>query len=119
MPADRNFKRCSFCGKTEPEVQNLFSAGNANICDECIIYCYEMLMNNEALGYVPSPDHLEKFGKPSKALSLKKPLEIKKIMDEYIMLSFRSQTLSFWAPQVSVRHCLLRLLQRYLTFPLQ
>lgn len=85
MPADRNFKRCSFCGKTEPEVQNLFSAGNANICDECIIYCYEMLMNNEALGYVPSPDHLEKFGKPSKALSLKKPLEIKKIMDEYII----------------------------------
>lgn len=85
MPVDRNFKRCSFCGKTEPEVQNLFSAGNANICDECVIYCYEMLMNNDALGYIPPPEHLEKVGKADKILKLKKPLEIKKILDDYII----------------------------------
>lgn len=79
-------KRCSFCGKLESEVQNTFSAGPANICDECIIYCYEMLMNNNELGYVPTPEHLDKYGKPAgKQLKLKKPAEIKKILDEYII----------------------------------
>ena len=85
MASDRNFKRCGFCGKSESEVQNIFSAGNANICDECIIYCYENLMNNAMLGYVPTQEHLEKIGKKSKKLSLKKPAEIKKVLDEYII----------------------------------
>ncbi|MGN0667190.1 MAG: ATP-dependent Clp protease ATP-binding subunit ClpX [Huintestinicola sp.] len=85
---DRNLKRCSFCGKSETEVQNIFSAGSANICDECVIYCYEMLMNNEALGYIPSPDMHDGKKKPGKAgdsLNLVKPAEIKKILDEYVI----------------------------------
>ncbi|MGN0642942.1 MAG: ATP-dependent Clp protease ATP-binding subunit ClpX [Huintestinicola sp.] len=83
---DRSLKRCSFCGKTETEVQNVFSAGGANICDECVIYCYEMLMNNEALGYVPDPDHLSRNGKKGgKQLQLVKPAEIKKILDDYVI----------------------------------
>ncbi len=83
--AGGNYKRCSFCGKSEAEVQNLFSAGSSNICDECIIYCYEMLMNNEALGYVPPPEHFDKGKAKGKALKIKKPAEIKKIMDDYII----------------------------------
>lgn len=85
--AGGNYKRCSFCGKSEAEVQNLFSAGSSNICDECIIYCYEMLMNNEALGYVPTPEHLEKSAGKDKgpAFKLKKPAEIKKVLDDYII----------------------------------
>ncbi len=91
MPGDRNFKHCSFCGKLEPEVQNIFSAGSANICDECVIYCYEMLMNNDALGYIPPPELLERLepsaheNPSSKDLKLKKPLEIKEILDDYII----------------------------------
>ncbi len=85
MQGDRYLKRCNFCGKTEAEVQNVFSVGSSNICDECVIYCYEMLMSNEALGYVPSPEHLEKFSRKSADIKLKKPAEIKKILDEYII----------------------------------
>ena len=29
-------KKCSFCGKPENKIQNMFSAGDANICDECV-----------------------------------------------------------------------------------
>ena len=78
-------KSCNFCGKSESDVQNLFSAGNCNICDECVIYCYEMLMNNERLGYIPTPDHLKKAGKKKDEVKLKKPAEIKKVLDEYII----------------------------------
>lgn len=81
-----NLKRCSFCGKNESEVQNMFSAGASNICDECVIYCYEMLMNNSDLGYVPSKEHLDKvMGKSKDDLKLKKPMEIKEVLDQYII----------------------------------
>lgn len=84
-------KRCSFCGKTEQEVQNVFSAGNANICDECVIYCYEMLMNNEALGYIPDPEHVnnslmnKNSRQNNKRLKLVKPADIKKVLDDYVI----------------------------------
>ena len=38
-----SFKSCSFCGKGENRVHSMFSAGTANICDECVCYCYEMI----------------------------------------------------------------------------
>ncbi len=80
-------KRCSFCGKNETEVQNIFSAGSSCICDECIIYCYEMLMNNESLGYVPPPKFFDKSPEDTskKGFKLIKPAEIKKVLDEYII----------------------------------
>ncbi|MCM1523199.1 MAG: ATP-dependent Clp protease ATP-binding subunit ClpX [Ruminococcus sp.] len=84
MQIDKSLRVCSFCGKSETKVQNLFMAGNANICDECVMYCYEMLMNNEALGYVPAPEYLEKVAS-SNELKLKKPAQIKDILDEYIV----------------------------------
>ena len=50
MPGnDKVIKRCNFCGKTEATVQNMFSAGSANICDECVVYCYEILEGNNLL----------------------------------------------------------------------
>ena len=37
------FKKCNFCGKGENKVQSMFSAGDVNICDECVCYCHELL----------------------------------------------------------------------------
>jgi len=88
MPSERGPKRCSFCGRPETAAQNVFSAGNgANICDNCVVYCYEMLMNNDQLGYVPDPEHFERMNKMKgpKEFKLKKPAEIKKVLDEYII----------------------------------
>lgn len=87
MPSERGPKRCNFCGRPETAAQNVFSAGGANICDSCVVYCYEMLMNNEQLGYVPDPDHFERMNKirDSHELKIKKPAEIKKVLDEYVI----------------------------------
>ena len=87
MPSERGPKRCSFCGRPETAAQNVFSAGGANICDSCVVYCYEMLMNNEQLGYIPDPQHFERLEKmnSSRELKIKKPAEIKKVLDEYVI----------------------------------
>lgn len=87
MPSERGPKRCSFCGRPETAAQNIFSAGGANICDSCVVYCYEMLMNNDQLGYIPDPEHferLEKMNAPHE-FKIKKPAEIKKVLDEYVI----------------------------------
>ncbi len=87
MPSEKGPKRCSFCGRPETAAQNIFSAGGANICDSCVVYCYEMLMNNEQLGYIPDPEHFDRLEKnsPPKELKIKKPSEIKAVLDEYII----------------------------------
>ena len=82
---DKVLKKCNFCGKPENKVQNMFSAGTANICDECVVYCYEMLVGNDLL----NPQNSNMAGRQSKApkgpVKLIKPAEIKKVLDEYVI----------------------------------
>ena len=81
------YKRCNFCGKSEAKVRNMFSAGVYNICDECVIYCYDILVDQ---GIVPERDSLApEFGaaqeQDDKTVSLKKPAEIKAVLDDYVI----------------------------------
>lgn len=87
MPVgDKTVKRCDFCGKPENKIQSMFSAGPHNICDECVMYCYEMLMSNDALGFIPNKKSVEMPDKNSKsAFKLVKPMDIKKVLDEYVI----------------------------------
>ncbi len=80
MP-NNTISKCNFCGKTENKVRNLFSAGDVNICDECIEYCHEILM-----GVDPSRARASREkASAKKAPKLLKPKEIKKVLDEYII----------------------------------
>ena len=82
------YKRCNFCGKSEAKVKNMFSAGVYSICDECVIYCYDILAEN---GIVPAPvkggpdSYKDALKKNSNDLTLKKPAEIKAVLDEYVI----------------------------------
>ena len=73
---------CNFCGKPESLVDSMLSAGDVHICNECVCYCYEML-------YGPTPQSRAKSGKKSKSsakqIQLKKPADMKKILDEYVI----------------------------------
>ncbi len=79
-----NFKSCSFCGKGENRVQSMFSAGTANICDECVCYCYEMIYGP---GIAKAQRKAAKADKDQKLSSMKllKPVEIKEFLDEYVI----------------------------------
>ncbi|MDE7138865.1 MAG: ATP-dependent Clp protease ATP-binding subunit ClpX, partial [Ruminococcus sp.] len=79
-----NFKSCSFCGKGENRVQTMMSAGLANICDECVCYCYEMLYGP---GLAKANRKAAKSDNESASSEIKllKPVEIKKFLDEYVI----------------------------------
>lgn len=64
--------RCSFCGKTQNQVNRLIAGPNVNICDECIERCHTIL---EA----ELPVEIDKD------FDLKKPAEIKEILDQYVV----------------------------------
>ena len=81
MAANDGLKRCNFCGKPENKVRNMFSAPNVNICDECVVYCYEIL--EEQLGIEPSKSSTKKT--KDTAVKLTKPAEIKEILDQYVI----------------------------------
>ena len=77
-----NFKNCNFCGKGENKVQSMFSAGDVNICDECVCYCYELLYGADAR---PKGKGKSRKKSAEKEMKLLKPAEIKKVLDEYVV----------------------------------
>jgi len=83
MAGNEGMKRCSFCGKMENKVKNMFSAPNVNICDECVMYCYEILEEQDGELSV------NKFGKKNQRqgseVKLTKPAQIKETLDQYVI----------------------------------
>ncbi len=67
--------RCSFCGKTDDQVQKMIAGPDgAYICDECVEICSEIIEED----YAPQMDD-------SDDVNLIKPKEIKEYLDEYVI----------------------------------
>ncbi len=72
--------RCSFCGKTQEQVDKLIAGPGVYICDECIELCMGIIDDGEMRGH----------NKPGKKVKLEekelpKPQEIKAKLDEYVV----------------------------------
>ena len=67
---------CSFCGRKKAETDLLIAGMDAHICDKCI---------EQAHGIVEEEIADAKSGNVSKDLILKKPVEIKEFLDQYII----------------------------------
>lgn len=67
---------CSFCGRSEEEVEKLISGPNVFICDNCIRLCTSILDKKPAATTSPTP--------PAE-IKLLKPKEIKDHLDDYIV----------------------------------
>ena len=63
---------CSFCGKSQDEVQRLIAGPDVFICDECVALCNEILTQDRI------SEEVEEGG-------LIPPQEIKRILDEYVV----------------------------------
>ncbi|MCW8858520.1 MAG: ATP-dependent Clp protease ATP-binding subunit ClpX [Deltaproteobacteria bacterium] len=75
-PKDDNSQlTCSFCGKSQDEVKKLIAGPTVYICDECIELCNDIIDEESRLDQ--SPD--------SETKKLPKPVEIKDILDEYVV----------------------------------
>lgn len=66
--------RCAFCGKTQDQVQRLIAGPGVYICNECVALCHEIMT-----------DSLEKATSPAGDDTLMKPMEIKKVLDQYVV----------------------------------
>ena len=78
---ETTMKKCHFCGKPENKVRTTFSAGDVNICDECVLFCYDIL---EEKGFVDS-NFSDAGTSVSDEITLTKPSDIKKVLDEYVI----------------------------------
>lgn len=75
MAKEENLE-CSFCGRKKSETDLLIAGMDAHICDKCI---------EQAHGIVEEEIAEAKTGDLSKELILKKPLEIKTFLDQYVI----------------------------------
>ena len=75
MAKEENLE-CSFCGRKKSETDLLIAGMDAHICDKCI---------EQAHGIVEEEIAESKTGDLSKELTLKKPLEIKTFLDQYVI----------------------------------
>ena len=67
--------KCSFCGKTSDQVRRIIAGPGAYICDECVFLCQEIVADQDE----SKPAH------HNAAADIKKPHEIKAVLDEYVV----------------------------------
>ena len=72
--------RCSFCGKTQEQVEKLIAGPGVYICDECIELCMGIIDENADRSYKPSGKKVKLEEKV-----LPKPQDIKAKLDEYVV----------------------------------
>jgi len=69
--------RCSFCGRSQLEVEKLISGIDAFICDRCIFYCNQILQRER--------EKTDSFLNNLSLNNLPKPKQIKEKLDEWVI----------------------------------
>jgi ATP-dependent Clp protease ATP-binding subunit ClpX len=69
---------CSFCGRNRDEVKILIAGQEGHICENCIEHAQEIIMQEIA----PQDQNTSNS---SYKLAVKKPMELKKFLDEYVI----------------------------------
>ncbi len=70
---EKTIPRCSFCGKSQNQVQKLIAGPGAYICNECIELCNEIIAEEIIEEEIIEP------------IDIPKPMEIKSALDQYVI----------------------------------
>lgn len=81
---DSQLLQCSFCGKTQDQVQKLIAGPGIYICDECVHLCNEILVDEGVKQLLEETPEAEDNLK-SETKALPRPKEIKTHLDEYVI----------------------------------
>jgi len=73
----KNTLHCAFCGRSRDEVKILIAGQEGHICENCVEHAREII-DQELTAK-------EEKAKSSFKLTVKKPIEIKKFLDEYVI----------------------------------
>ncbi|MDR3314291.1 MAG: ATP-dependent Clp protease ATP-binding subunit ClpX, partial [Oscillospiraceae bacterium] len=74
---------CSFCGKSQAQIDKLIAGPGVYICNECVDLCCDILSENP--GHTPSEHPRENGYKASVYTRLPTPAEIKRQLDEFVI----------------------------------
>lgn len=80
--SNRNHTCCSFCGRSEAEVDRLIAGNGVFICDECIEVCYSLLLESMPDAKIPNGKSKKT---PPADFKLPTPQELKARLDEYVI----------------------------------
>ncbi|MEN9976306.1 MAG: hypothetical protein RIR36_466 [Bacteroidota bacterium] len=75
--AKANQLTCSFCGRSRDEVKILIAGQNSHICENCVEHAQEIIAQEVTVKKEGDRGNFK--------LNVRKPLEIKKFLDEYII----------------------------------
>lgn len=70
---------CSFCGRNRDEVKILIAGQEGHICENCVEHAQEIIVQE----ILPAQD--KNAASSNFKLSVKKPMELKKYLDEYVI----------------------------------
>ena len=71
---DGKLLHCHFCGKSQHEVRKLIAGPSVYVCDECVELCNDIIR-----------EELQESNDESDNSKLPTPMEIKDILDEYVI----------------------------------
>jgi ATP-dependent Clp protease ATP-binding subunit ClpX len=74
----KNILHCSFCGRSRDEVKILIAGQEGHICENCVDHAREIIEQELMV-------RDEKTTSSTFKLTVKKPMEIKKFLDEYVI----------------------------------
>jgi ATP-dependent Clp protease ATP-binding subunit ClpX len=75
-----NHLHCSFCGRSREEVKILIAGQEGHICENCVEHAQEIISQELSLKADSNTN-----GGSNYKLTIKKPVEIKKFLDEYVI----------------------------------
>lgn len=75
----KNILHCSFCGRSRDEVKILIAGQEGHICENCVEHAREIIDQELMVRDDKSA------GSSSFKLTVKKPIEVKKFLDEYVI----------------------------------
>src|SRR5215204_6495878 len=78
--AKQQILHCSFCGRSRDEVKILIAGQDGHICENCVEHAQEIIVQELA-----NSSDIKHSAAATHKLTVKKPIEIKKFLDEYVI----------------------------------
>ncbi len=78
--AKQQILHCSFCGRSRDEVKILIAGQDGHICENCVEHAQEIIVQELA-----NSTDVKQAATTAHKLTVKKPIEIKKFLDEYVI----------------------------------
>ena len=77
--------RCSFCGKTQNQVERLIAGPNVYICNECIDLCNDIMTEDHDQDSGAGSGQKRSRGTAAAPVQPPLPAEMKQVLDEYVI----------------------------------